>query len=52
VLLDARTVVEAHGAGLAASRLYDERGPIGLAAQSLFVSPAPGRPEAEPAPRP
>ena len=51
VLLDARTVVEAHGAGLAASRLYDERGPIGLAAQSLFVSPAPGRPEAAPAPR-
>ena len=51
VLLDARTVVEAHGAGLAASRLYDERGPIGLAAQSLFVSPAPGRPEGAPAPR-
>jgi Thioesterase-like superfamily len=51
VLLDARTVVEPHGAGLATSRLYDERGPIGLAAQSLFVSPAPGRPEARPAPR-
>ena len=50
VLLDARTVVEAHGAGLAASRLYDERGPIGLAAQSLFVSPVPGRREAAPAP--
>jgi hypothetical protein len=39
VLLDARTRVEATGAGLAASRLFDERGPIGLAAQSLFVAP-------------
>jgi hypothetical protein len=38
VMLDARTRVEAHGAGLAASTLYDERGPIGLAAQSLFVA--------------
>jgi hypothetical protein len=38
VMLDARTRVEAHGAGVAASTLYDERGPIGLSAQSLFVS--------------
>jgi hypothetical protein len=38
VLLDARTRVEPHGAGLAASTLHDERGPIGLAAQSLYVS--------------
>jgi hypothetical protein len=38
VMLDARTRVEPHGAGLAASTLYDERGPIGLAAQSLFVA--------------
>jgi hypothetical protein len=38
VLLDARTRVEPTGAGLAASRLFDERGPIGLAAQSLFVA--------------
>jgi Thioesterase-like superfamily len=38
VLLDARSVVEQHGSGLAASGLYDERGPIGLAAQSLFVA--------------
>jgi Thioesterase-like superfamily len=38
VLLDARTRVEPHGTGLAASALYDERGPIGLAAQSLFVA--------------
>jgi hypothetical protein len=38
VLLDARTRVESHGAGLAVSTLYDERGPIGLSAQSLFVA--------------
>ncbi|HVP03344.1 MAG TPA: thioesterase family protein [Solirubrobacteraceae bacterium] len=39
VLLDARTLIEAHGAGLAFSRLFDLRGPIGLAAQSLYVEP-------------
>jgi acyl-Coa thioesterase superfamily protein/acyl-CoA thioesterase superfamily protein len=38
VLLDARTHVESHGAGLARSMLRDERGPLGLAAQSLFVA--------------
>jgi acyl-Coa thioesterase superfamily protein/acyl-CoA thioesterase superfamily protein len=38
VLLDARTRVEPHGAGLARSALYDERGRLGLSAQSLFVS--------------
>jgi hypothetical protein len=38
VMLDARTRVEPHGAGVAASTLYDVRGPIGLAAQSLFVA--------------
>jgi hypothetical protein len=38
VLLESRTRVEPHGAGLATSRLYDERGPIGVAAQSLFVA--------------
>jgi acyl-Coa thioesterase superfamily protein/acyl-CoA thioesterase superfamily protein len=37
VLLDARTHVEATGAGLAESRLFDEHGRIGLSAQSLFV---------------
>ena len=37
VLLDARTRVEATGAGLAESRLFDEHGPIGVSAQSLFV---------------
>jgi hypothetical protein len=38
VLLDARTRVEPHGVGVAASTLYDERGSIGLAAQSLYVA--------------
>jgi hypothetical protein len=38
VLLDARTRVEPQGVGLAASTLYDERGSIGLAAQSLYVA--------------
>jgi Acyl-CoA thioesterase C-terminal domain/Acyl-CoA thioesterase N-terminal domain len=38
VLLDARTRVEETGAGLAWSKLSDERGPIGIAAQSLFVA--------------
>jgi hypothetical protein len=38
VLLDARSRVGPDGAGLAASTLYDEHGPIGLAAQSLFVA--------------
>lgn len=38
VLVDARTVLEGHGAGLASSTLSDERGQIGLAAQSLFVA--------------
>jgi hypothetical protein len=38
VLLDARTRLEPHGAGLAQSILSDERGQLGLAAQSLFVA--------------
>ena len=38
VLLDARTRLEPHGAGLAHSILSDEHGPLGLAAQSLFVA--------------
>jgi acyl-Coa thioesterase superfamily protein/acyl-CoA thioesterase superfamily protein len=37
VLLDARTRVEPTGSGLAWSVLADERGPLGLAAQTLFV---------------
>lgn len=38
VLLDARTCLEAHGAGLAHSTLSDEGGRLGLSAQSLFVA--------------
>jgi hypothetical protein len=38
VLLDARTHLAPHGAGLAHSTLSDERGQLGLAAQSLFVA--------------
>ena len=37
-MLDARTRLEPHGAGLAHSILSDEHGPLGLAAQSLFVA--------------
>jgi hypothetical protein len=38
VMLDARTRLESHGAGLAQSTLSDEHGRLGLAAQSLFVA--------------
>jgi Acyl-CoA thioesterase C-terminal domain/Acyl-CoA thioesterase N-terminal domain len=38
VLVDARTRLETSGAGLARSTLSDERGELGLAAQSLFVA--------------
>jgi Acyl-CoA thioesterase C-terminal domain/Acyl-CoA thioesterase N-terminal domain len=38
VLVDAQTRLEANGAGLARSTLSDERGELGLAAQSLFVA--------------
>jgi Thioesterase-like superfamily len=38
VLVDASTRLESNGAGLARSTLGDERGQIGLAAQSLFVA--------------
>jgi hypothetical protein len=38
VLVDAHTQLEPHGAGLARSTLSDERGQLGLAAQSLFVA--------------
>jgi hypothetical protein len=37
VLLDARTRIEPIGIGLAVSQLYDADGPLGIAAQSLFV---------------
>jgi Thioesterase-like superfamily len=38
VLVDASTRLEGNGAGLARSTLSDERGQLGLAAQSLFVA--------------
>jgi Thioesterase-like superfamily len=38
VLLDARTRLEPHGAGMAHSLLSDEHGRLGMAAQSLFVA--------------
>jgi hypothetical protein len=44
VLVDARTRLEPHGAGLAHSILSDERGQLGLAAQSLFVASRPRDP--------
>ena len=37
--LDARTVIEPDGSGLAVSDLHDERGPVGLGLQSLYVAP-------------
>jgi Thioesterase-like superfamily len=37
VALDAETVLDANGSGLATSTLHDRRGPIGVAAQSPFV---------------
>jgi hypothetical protein len=37
VCLDARTILQEHGVGLADTRLLDERGPIGRSAQSLVV---------------
>jgi hypothetical protein len=37
VALDARTALEPDGSGLAVSDLHDERGPVGVAVQSLFV---------------
>lgn len=37
VCLDARTILQEHGIGLADTRLLDERGPIGRSVQSLVV---------------
>jgi hypothetical protein len=37
ICLDASTDVDPHGVGVAHSRLYDERGPIGRALQGLFI---------------
>lgn len=40
VCLDARTIPQAHGIGLADTRLLDEQGPIGRSAQSLLIDAA------------
>jgi hypothetical protein len=37
VCLDAVTTPQPHGIGIADTRLYDERGPIGRAVQSLII---------------
>lgn len=37
VCLDAMTTPQSHGIGLADTRLYDEKGPIGRSAQSLII---------------
>lgn len=41
--LDAHSVYEPHGVGAAFSEVHDERGPIGRAAQSLFLASRAGR---------
>lgn len=43
VALDAHSVYDPHGVGAAFSTVHDERGPIGRAAQSLFLGPRPER---------
>jgi len=41
VCLDAITIPEPNGIGLADTALYDERGPVGRADQTLLVAPRP-----------
>ena len=36
-LYDARTTISTGGAGLATTRIYDDDGPLGVGAESLFV---------------
>jgi Thioesterase-like superfamily len=38
VCLDARTMVDGAGVGLAESALHDEKGPLGRSTQSLYVA--------------
>lgn len=42
VRLDARTVAESHGVGMAESALHDERGALGRSVQSLLLADRPG----------
>jgi len=44
ICLDAQTAVSPGGAGLATSAVSDQEGPVGIAAQSLLITPRPGRP--------
>ncbi|WP_232110670.1 acyl-CoA thioesterase domain-containing protein [Nocardia wallacei] len=39
VCLDAATYPERSGLGLAESRLYDEKGPVGRGTETLFIAP-------------
>jgi acyl-coenzyme A thioesterase PaaI-like protein len=39
VAIEARTIVQPGGTGLAVSVLYDERGPVGTGQQTLYVGP-------------
>jgi hypothetical protein len=43
VCLDAITIPQPTGVGLADTALYDERGPIGRATQTLLVGERPAR---------
>lgn len=38
VCLDAKTSIDADGIGLADTALFDQSGPVGRSAQSLFVA--------------
>jgi hypothetical protein len=42
VCLDSGGFVESHGVGMAETRLFDERGPVGRAVQTLLVEPLEG----------
>ncbi len=42
ICLDARTIPQANGVGLAEARLLDAQGPIGRSLQSLLIEPRPG----------
>ncbi|WP_345494467.1 thioesterase family protein [Nocardia callitridis] len=39
VCLDATTLPQPHGIGLAESALYDEKGPLGRSTQTLYIAP-------------
>jgi hypothetical protein len=45
ICLDSRATYDSHGAGTASARVFDQRGPIGHASQSLLVRGIEARPE-------